>query len=194
MADIRSQSPRHPLWHLLVVSALVWLSFLLCEGLHWLDPSHWQPKVRPEVHMIFLPHGMIVLLAWFYGWMVVPLVLPALLVAVAFIAGPDYMTPNVALLTVSRILTVMLAFEVLRHVCCDARQDTGRRGLRALFAAGLVSSLGFNLLRVSYGHCCEVMTLAEKAMAYAVAVGADLVGLVIVMTGAMLLFRALRHI
>lgn len=193
MDDTQPKLARHPLWHLLVVSALVWLSFLICEGLHWIDGSHWQPKSRPEVHLVFVPHGMIVLLAWIYGWMVVPLVLPSLLLAVAFIVGPEFMTPTSALLTVSRILTVVLAFEVLRHLCCDVRAGTGRKTLMALFTAGLVSSLAFNLLRVTFGHCCEVMSLAEKARAYAIAVGADLVGLVIVMVGAMLLFRMMRQ-
>lgn len=197
MADIRSEDGanpfRHPVRHLLLVSALVALSFLLCQALHWLDPSHWQAKTRPDVHMVFLPHGMVVLLAWVYGWALVPLVLPSFLVGVAYVVGPDYMTPTSALLTVSRILAVMLAFEVLRHICCDARRDMGRKGLVGLFAVGLVSSLGFNLLRVAYGHCCEVMTTAERAVAYAMAVGADLVGMAVVMVGAMLFFRFLRQ-
>ena len=193
MSELRAATPRGPLWHLAVVSLLVGLSFALCELFHLTDPHHWNAKVRPEVHLVFLPHGMLVLLAWIYGWSMVPLVLPSFLIAVAFIVGPDFMTPTAALLTVSRILAVMLAFEVLRRVCCDARRD-GRSALFGLFAAGLGSSLLFNLLRVRIGHCCEVMTGAEKAMAYAVAVGADLVGLVAVMLGAMLLFRLMRQV
>lgn len=197
MADVRSDGEldpfRHPFRHLFIVSALVFLSFAVCELTHWLDPAHWAIKTRPDVHMIFLPHGMLVLLAWFYGWAVVPLVLPSFLIAVALLIGPEFMTPTSALLTVSRILAVMLTFELLRQICCDVRDDKGRRGLIELFVAGLLSSMAFNVLRVSYGHCCEVMSLSEKAIAYAVAVGADLVGMMIVMVGAMLVFRFLRQ-
>lgn len=194
MSELRAAAPRNPLFHLAIVSLLVGLSFVLCEVVHVVTGEDLREAVRPEVHMIFMPHGMLVLLAWVYGWMMVPLVLPSFLIAVAFIVGPDFMTPTAATLTVARIVIVMLAFEVLRHVCCDVRQDQGRKVLMGLFAAGLGSSLVFNVLRVSFGHCCEVMTVADRFIAYAVAVGADLLGLVIVMVVAMLFFRFLRHI
>lgn len=185
---------RHPVRHLVVVSLLVIAAFGLCEVLHWLDPTQGPGATRPEVHRLFLPHGVIVLLGWFYGWAMVPLVLPALLVCAAFVVGPEYMTPTVALLAVMRVVTVVLAFDLLRMVCCDARRDVGRRGLKGLFAVGLMASLVFNLLRIRFGPCCEVMTLAERMQAYAVAVGADLLGLLIVMILAMLVFRVARRV
>jgi hypothetical protein len=184
---------QNPVAHLLLVSGLIALAFLLCEGLHLLDHDSGQAHGRPEVHWIFLPHGMFVLLAWVYGWLMVPLVLPALLVSAAFVVGPEYMTPTVALLATARLVSVMAAFEVLRMLGRDARGDHGRAGLVALFAGGMLSSLVFNGLRVTYGHCCEVMTLPERVAAYGTAVGADLLGLVLVMLSAMLLFRALRR-
>jgi hypothetical protein len=182
-----------PVAHLLLVSGLIALAFLACEGLHLLDHGATAAGDRPAVHGVFVPHGMFVLLAWVYGWFMVPLVLPALLVSAAFVVGPDYMTPTVALLALARLVSVMAAFELLRVLGRDARGDHGRAGLAALFAGGLLSSLVFNGLRVSYGPCCEVMDGAERMLAYATAVRADLAGLVIVMLSAMFLFRALRR-
>ena len=183
----------HPMGHLLLVSGLIALAFLGCEALNMALPFYQDGTGRPMVHVVFLPHGMFVLLAWVYGWAMVPLVLPAVLVAAALIVGPEYMTPVVAALSAARLVVVMAAFELLRVLGRDARGDHGRAGLVALFAGGVLSSAAFNVLRVSYGHCCDAMTSAAKAMAYAKAVGADLAGLVIVMMAAMLLFRALRH-
>lgn len=184
---------QNPVAHLLLVSVLIAMAFLLCEALHLLDPDPTPANGRPEVHPIFVPHGMFVLLAWVYGWFMVPLVLPALLVSAAFVVGPEYMTPTVALLAVARLVTVMAAFELLRMLGRDARGDHGPAGLVALFAGGMLSSLVFNGLRVGYGPCCEVMTLTERVAAYGTAVGADLLGLILVMVLAMLLFRALRR-
>lgn len=184
---------QNPVAHLLLVSGLIAVAFLLCEVLQLLEHDTGRTDGRPGVHWIFLPHGMFVLLAWVYGWFMVPLVLPALLVAAAFVVGPEYMTPTVALLATARLVSVMAAFELLRMLGRDARDDHGRAGLVALFAGGLLSSLVFNALRVSYGHCCEVMNQSERVVAYFTAVGADLMGLVLVMVSAMLLFRALRR-
>lgn len=183
----------NPVMHLALVSALVLLAFLACEGLHILEPAHDDLHLRPEVHMVFLPHGMFVLLAWVYGWAMVPLVLPSLLVAAAFIVGPEFMTPTVALLAVARLVLVMATMEGLRALGRDARGDHGRRGLLALVTAGVISSLGFNALRVVYGACCEVMSTSDRVLAYVTAVGADVVGMMVVMFTAMLLFRLMRH-
>ena len=187
------EEAHNPVAHLMMVSALVALAFLACHGLHLLDADAGHGHGRPVVHLIFLPQGMFVLLAWIYGWTMVPLVLPALLVSAAFMVGPEHMSSTVALLAVARLVSVMAAFELLRLLGRDARGDHGRAGLVALFAGGMLSSAMFNVPRVLYGPCCEVMTAAEKAATYATAVGADLAGLVLVMLGAMFLFRALRH-
>jgi hypothetical protein len=65
-----------PVAHLLLVSGLIALAFLACEGLHLLDHGATAAGDRPAVHGVFVPHGMFVLLAWVYGWFMVPLVLP----------------------------------------------------------------------------------------------------------------------
>lgn len=187
------EDAENPLFHLLLVSGLILLSFGVCHALQMLAPVDPHEIGRPPVHWVFLPQGMFVLLAWVYGWAMVPLVLPALLVSAAFIVGPEFMTMTVALLSVARLVTVMAAFEVLRMLGRDARGDHGRAGLTALFAGGLLSSAAFNVPRVLYGPCCEAMSVSERAVAYATAVGADLVGLMLVMLGAMFLFRLLRH-
>lgn len=182
-----------PLFHFLIASGLLLASFAMCEFFHLFDPTHRHPHPRPEVHLLFVPHGMIVLLAWIYGWIMVPLLLPAMLLSSAYIVGPEHMTPTVALLTLSRLVLVMIAMEAMKLVCCDARRDGGRAGVMALFAAGTLATLTFNVLRMAYSPCCEAMTLAERVMTYAMAVAADLAGLLVVMLGAMFLFRALRH-
>lgn len=187
------EEAHNPVAHLLLVSGLIALAFLACHGLHLLEVDGAHIHDRPEVHLIFLPHGMFVLLAWIYGWTMVPLVLPALLVSAALMVGPQYMSPTVALLATARLVSVMAAFELLRMIGRDARGDHGRAGLAALFAGGVLSSAVFNVPRVFFSPCCEVMSGAERAVAYATAVGADLAGLVLVMLGAMFLFRALRH-
>jgi len=183
----------HPLAHLLLVSGLIALAFVICHGFQQLVPAVPHEHGRPVVHWVFVPHGMMVLLAWIYGWAMVPLVLPALLVAAAIIVGPEFMSPMVALLATARLVAVMAAFELLRMLGRDARGDPGRAGLVALFAGGTLASAVFNVPRVLYAPCCEAMSAGERAVAYATAVGADLAGLVLVMLGAMFLFRLLRH-
>lgn len=184
---------KNPLFHFLLASGLLVLSFAVCEVLHLLDPMHLDVHGRPEVHLVFVPYGMMVLLAWIYGWMVVPLVLPVMLVAAAYLVGPDHMTPTVAALTVARVVFVMLALELVRMVFFDPRQGTGRAALVALFWAGVISAVGFAAVRVAFSPCCDVMSPRERVVAFAASVGADMAGLVIVMAGAMFLFRALRH-
>lgn len=190
---MQARGTAQPLLHFAIASALVTIAFAICELLHWVGEGQDFIRLRPEVHPVFLPHGAIVLLAWVYGWAMVPLALPAFLICAAFVVGPDYMTPVVATLSVSRLVMVMLAFELLRSMSLDPRGDIGRRGLMGIFAAGTIASMVHNVLRISFGHCCEVMTLPEKLMSYAVAVGADVVGLVLVLLAAMMLFRALRQ-
>lgn len=190
---MQARGTAQPLLHFAIASVLVVLAFAVCEVIHWIGSGQAYLRLRPEVHPVYLPHGAIVLLAWVYGWAVVPLALPAFLVCAAFVVGPDYMTPVVAMLSVSRLVMVMLAFELLRSLSLDPRGDVGRRGLIGIFAAGTIASILHNVLRISFGHCCSVMPLPEKLISYAVAVGADVVGLVLVLLAAMMLFRALRH-
>lgn len=190
---MQARGTAQPMLHFAIASVLVVLAFAVCEVLHWLGEGQAFVRLRPEVHPVFLPHGVVVLLAWVYGWAMVPLALPAFLLCAAFVVGPDYMTPVVATLSVSRLVMVMLGFELMRSLSLDPRGDAGRRGLMGIFAAGTVASMAHNVLRIGFGHCCEVMTLPEKLMSYAVAVGADVVGLVLVLLAAMMLFRALRH-
>ena len=66
-----------PIMHFLIGSALVLASYGLSDLVRtYLHPQVWF-DVFGTFTIIYLPHGVMLLLAWFYGWMAVPLVLPA---------------------------------------------------------------------------------------------------------------------
>lgn len=142
--------------------------------------------------IVYLPHGVLVLLAWVYGWVAVPIVLPASVLAIWLMRGAAAFEPTLLLLTVIKVAAAPLAFALFRLGGIDARGAGQGLNWRVLFLIGLVQSLFSNQARFWLG-CCGDLTANQLLLAYAGGVIGDMIGLAVVMAGAMFFFRALRQ-
>ncbi len=181
-----------PLIHFLVGSVLV----LAAYGLSDLARGYLHPKSLFDVFgaftIIYLPHGVLVLLAWFYGWMSVPIVYPASLLAVYLLRGAAVFEPSLMALTLIKVALAPLTFDLFRLAGIDARGSGMGLNWRVLFLIGLVQSGLSNQARFWLG-CCGDLTSDQLLLAYAGSVIGDMIGLLVVMVAAMLFFRALRQ-
>ncbi|MES2843527.1 MAG: hypothetical protein V4804_08135 [Pseudomonadota bacterium] len=180
------------LQHISVGSGLVLMAYGLSEAIH--------PYIHPQAlyqvfgtfKLVYLPLGVLVLLGWVYGWFAVPVALPASLLSARLILGADGFTLTTALLITLKVCAVPLTFDIFRLCGIDSRGVGQGLNWRVLFLIGLVASVFSNLLRFWLG-CCGTLTADQLLLSYTGAVIGDMVGLVVVMVGAMLFFRALRH-
>lgn len=177
--------------HFAVVSAIV----LGAYGLTDLIEVFLHPQMLFDIfgsfHLVYLPHGALILLAWFYGWVAIPLVLPATFLVVAATFGTDGLTAERLLLVTLKAVVVPMTFELFRITGIDARGAGMALNWRVLFLIGLVAATFNNLLRYWMG-CCGALTAQELLLGFTGAIIGDMVGLAVVMVAAVLFFRALR--
>ncbi len=177
----------------MVASSVVLMAFVLCEGLRGVQ-TLLLPMAVANLHAVFLPFGAVVLLTWVYGWLAVPLMLPAAVLGLGFMAGVQALTPlNVALLT-AKVVAVPLSFDLCRHLGLDARGEGRAANWRVLVGVGLVSSVIGNLPRVMVGPCCTGFSPWGRFEAFVTVTAADVAGLLLVLLVAMGLFRVLRQV
>lgn len=177
--------------HLAVGTALVLMSYGLSQFLHSVIHPQLLFDIFGSFQLIYLPHGVQILLTWVYGWMAVPVILPGALLAVWLILGPDAFGPSQVLLVTLKVAAIPLTFDLFRMAGIDARGRGMALNWRVLFLIGLVAAIFNNLLRY-WLACCGELTADELLLGYTGAVIGDMVGLTVVMFGAMLFFRALR--
>jgi hypothetical protein len=178
--------------HFFMVSALILLAFALCEGVQTLREVV-LPNLSSRVHAVFLPFGAMVLLTWVYGWMAVPLMLPAAVLAVGAIVGLPALSWTLLAVLAAKVAAVPVSFSLFRRAGLDARGEGRAANWRVLVAVGLVAALIGNVPRVMAGPCCGGFSVAERMAAYVTVTAADVAGLMVVLLGAMALFRALRQ-
>lgn len=178
--------------HLVITTALVALSFALCAGLDMLS-GIWTPFRHHGPHAVFLPFGMMILLGWIYGWLVVPLTAPVTFAAAYLLRGEIVLEPVVLAVGLARIALIPFSFDLLRRFGLDARGLVGVADWRLLLVAGLVASVIGNLPRVVYGACCGGVDAGAREEVYVALVAGDMAGMLIVMLAAMFAFRLLRH-
>lgn len=142
--------------------------------------------------IIYLPHGVMLLLAWVYGWMAVPIILPASLLAVWLLRGEDAFGSMLLTLTLLKSVAAPLAFELFRLGGIDARGAGQGLNWRVLFLVGLVQSVFSNQARFWLG-CCGELSADQLLLAFSGSLIGDMMGLVFIMIGAMFFFRAMRQ-
>lgn len=178
--------------HFAIGSALVLASY----GLSDLVRDYLHPQVLFDLFgaftLIYLPHGVMLLLAWFYGWMAVPIMLPASFVAVLLLRGTAALEPMILTLLVLKVVAAPLAFDLFRLGGIDARGPGQGLNWRVLFLIGLVQSMFSNQARFWLG-CCGDLSANQLLMAFAGSVIGDMAGLLVIMMAAMFFFRALRQ-
>lgn len=181
-----------PAIHFVVGSALVIASY----GLKDLVDGVIHPKLVVDffgaISIVYLPHGILVLLAWFYGWLSVPIVLPATVLSVWLLRGTDGLSAMMMLLVTIKTVAAPLSFDLFRLAGIDARGPGQALNWKVLFLIGLVQSVISNQARFLLG-CCGELTSDQMMLAFSGSVLGDMVGLLAVMLGAMFFFRALRQ-
>lgn len=171
-----------------LVLAAYGLSDLLERIIH---PQLWF-DIFGTFQLVYLPHGVGVLLTWVYGWLAVPILLPAALLSVFLLVGSDGFGPNIAALVTLKVLAVPLTFEIFRLGGIDARGSGMALNWRVLLLIGLMGAVLNNLIRYWMG-CCGMLSGQEMLLGFTGSIIGDMVGLGVVMIGAMLFFRALRR-
>ncbi len=178
--------------HFAIVSGLVLITFAFCEGVQGLRHVL-LPEMGSRLHAVFLPFGAMVLLTWFYGWMAVPLILPAAVLAVGMIVGADRLDAVMVAVLTAKVVAVPVTFDLFRLAGLDARGEGRAANWRVVVVAGLVAALIGNLPRVIIGPCCTEFSVGDRAMAYVTVTAADMAGVILVLLAAMGMFRALRQ-
>lgn len=178
--------------HFMLVSGLILLAFALCEGVQGLREVV-LPDLTSRLHAVFLPFGAMVLLTWVYGWMAVPLMLPAATLAVGAIIGLAGLNAVVLGVLTAKVVAVPVGFDLFRRAGLDARGEGRAANWRVLVAVGLVAALIGNVPRVVAGPCCGGFSIEERVMAYVTVTAADMAGLIVVLLGMMGMFRVLRQ-
>lgn len=180
-----------PLVHLAIGTAMM----LGAYGLSDLLDRFIHPELIFEIFgsfkLIYLPHGVQILLTWIYGWMVVPVVLPAALLATFLIIGPEAFGPAMVLLATLKVITIPFTFDLFRLAGIDARGQAMALNWKVLFLIGLVASVFNNLLRF-WLACCGELSSSELLLSYTGSIIGDMIGVTVVMVGAVVFFRAIR--
>ncbi len=178
--------------HFSLVSALILLAFALGEGVQGLREVV-LPHVTSQLHAVFVPFGAMVLLTWVYGWMALPLMLPAAVLAVGAILGVSSLSWALLTILAVKVAAVPVSFDLFRKAGLDARGEGRAANWRVLMAVGLVAALIGNVPRVMAGPCCNGFSVGERMATYVTVTAADIGGLMLVLLGAMALFRVLRQ-
>jgi|GEM_PF-5814393 len=186
------QGLRLSLMHGMAASAAILLAYLACEGMH--EITHlWLSHVLPHMHAVFLPFGVLVLLGWVYGWLAVPLAVPAALLSLQAIVGVGGMTADLVGATVVKVVSVPLAFTLFRLSGVHVRGEGRVANWRCVVKVGLLASILGNgtlaLFRLWGGD-----GLAGTAEVMLMALAADVSGMIAVLLVAMLGFRLLRQV
>lgn len=178
--------------HFSLVSVLTLLAFALGEGVQGLREVA-LPQLTSRLHAIFVPFGAMVLLTWVYGWMALPLMLPAAVLAVGVIVGVSGLNATLVMVLAAKVAAVPASFSLFRLAGLDARGEGRAANWRVLMAVGLVAALIGNVPRVIVGPCCGGFSISERIATYVTVTAADIGGLMLVLLGAMALFRVLRQ-
>ena len=184
-------SMRWGAFHFLVASAALWLAFLGCEGLHRISYL-WLDGMATHLHAVFLPFGALVLLGWVYGWLAVPLTLPAAMLISYWVVGGEGLSAAVIAITTIKVLSVPVAFSLFSASGLNVRGEGGGANWRGLVVVGLVASVIGNLPRVFLSPR-NFQGVEELSRAFLTMTAADTAGLVGVMLLSMLVFRIARQ-
>lgn len=177
--------------HFITASAALLLAFMSCEGLH-LVTHLWVDDLVPHLHSVFLPFGALVLLGWVYGWLAVPLTLPATMLICYWIVGGEGMTLDIMTIGAIKVVSVPVAFSLFAASGQDVRGESGGANWRGLVAVGLVASAIGNVPRVFLSPM-NFEGAVELSRAFVTMTAADTAGLLAVLLVAMLMFRLARH-
>lgn len=137
------------LWSWVLVWVAVSLSYLAAAWISLKLIGPLQSRLLPElglpIALIYLPHGVRVLTAWLYGWVSIPLLIPAIALNYCLLMGNPFQSSATLLAISLSSASAFLAFSLLRLIGQSAssreiRPDSARIVLLAALLASLFNS------------------------------------------------------
>lgn len=180
-----------PFIHFAIGSALILGAYGLSDLLDRFIHPQMLFEIFGSFKLVYLPHGVQILMTWVYGWMVVPIILPAALLATFLIVDPENFRPAILLLATLKVIAIPFTFDLFRLAGIDARGQAMALNWKVLFLIGLVASVFNNLLRF-WLACCGELSSSELLLSYTGSIIGDMIGVTVVMVGAVVFFRAIR--
>lgn len=170
---------------LTIVSGAYFLAFAVSFGLIMPAQRVFWPEFANHASILFLPHGVRVLVAWLYGWRAIFFLMPSALVTHAYLFGLDGLSANYLFGALSGVVCATASFAVLAQLGMDFRAGQGRfASWREVLLAGSFASV-INVIGTSFFFGSDF----SSASAYFIG---DLVGLMVAMVLMMLAFRLFR--
>lgn len=143
------------------------------------------PQFANYASILFLPHGVRVLVAWLYGWRAIILLAPGALLTHAYLYGVSGFSGGYFFAALFGIICATFSFWILAKIGMDFRHRGGRiASWRDVLIAGSFASM-LNAIGTTYFYGSDL----RSASAYFFG---DLSGLLIAMTLLMLVFRIQR--
>lgn len=136
--------------------------------------------------VIFLPHGLRVVVAWLWRWRSVPMMVPAIMLEHAFLYGGTEISLAHAAVSLGSILCAPAAFDLLALAGLDLRRQTGRRvhWHDLILVAALAAAINSAVTAAFYGN--DLLTTSAWFVG-------DLAGAATVMVGLKLWFAIGRR-
>lgn len=180
--------------HFAVASAFFLLVNAICALLHWAILVRWFGGTVQGLDIVFLPFGALVVLAWFYGWVMVPLILPAALLSQAVAHGAMAFDSTMMQALLLKLVAFPLVFGLFRMGGIDARAGQETVNWRVFVLVGLLTSVVLATLRHWFSEWSAVLAGPELLRSMLATVTEDMIGLMLVMFGLMMVFRQLRQV
>lgn len=179
--------------HFAGASAFFLVINAICAALYSAVFLLWMQDVPHGLDIVFLPFGALMLLTWFYGWMVVPLVLPAALLSQVAVYGAEAFDALMVEALLLKLVCCPFAFAAFRLGGIDARQGQMSMNWRVLLLVGLLASVTIASVRHVYAEWSRGLSGPDMLRSMLGTVIEDMIGLMLVLFGLMLVFRLLRR-
>lgn len=175
-----------------VAAALMALSYVLAYYLNGLVEGGVLAVLFGSYQMIFLPHGMKLILTWMYGWLAVVIMLPVSAGAALVLLGATHSPPTMTALVLLKVMSMPVAFEAFRLSGLDLRGRDHALNWKVLFLVAFLSAVLNAVGRQALG-CCTGLAATEVVPSIVGAMLGDMLGAVAVMLTAMMVFRLVRQ-
>lgn len=179
--------------HFAGASAFFLVINAICAALYSAAYLFWMQDAPHGLEIVFLPFGALMLLTWFYGWIVVPLILPVALLSQAVVYGAGAFDAAMIEVLLLKLVCFPLAFAAFRLGGIDARMGQMSMNWRVLVMVGLLASVALALVRHLYAEWGVGLSGPEMLRSMLATVIEDMVGLLLVLFALMMVFRRLRH-
>jgi hypothetical protein len=179
--------------HFAGASAFFLVVNAICAALYSAVYLLWMQDAPHGMDIVFLPFGALILLTWFYGWIVVPLVLPAALLSQVAVYGAEALDALMVETLLLKLVCFPFAFAAFRLGGIDARMGQMSMNWRVLLLVGLLASVTIAIVRHVYAEWSPGLSGPDMLRSMLGTVIEDMIGLMLVLFGLMMLFRLLRR-